>query len=115
MKLLLDENLPVKLKYRFKEFGLEVYTVRDMKWFGKENGELLQLMLANNFTTLLTIDNNLSYQQNFLNYPLQVVIMIAPDNTYETIISFIHLVRLTIEEHFVGPKAVLHPSYSSNK
>ena len=66
MKLLLDENLPVKLKYRFKEFGLEVYTVRDMKWFGKENGELLQLMLANNFTTLLTIDNNLSFHSTFI-------------------------------------------------
>jgi predicted nuclease of predicted toxin-antitoxin system len=51
MKLLLDENLPVKLKYRFKEFGWEAYTVRDMQWFGKENGELLQLMVLNSFTT----------------------------------------------------------------
>ena len=110
----MDENLPVKLKYRFKEFGYEVYTVRDMKWFGKENGELLQLMLANDFTTLLTIDNNLSYQQNFLNYPLQVVIMVAQDNTYETIMSFIQLVKLSIEEDFIGSKAVIHPSYSSS-
>ena len=43
MKLLLDENLPVKLKYRFIENGIEVFTARDMQWLGKENGELLDL------------------------------------------------------------------------
>ena len=109
MKLLLDENLPVKLKHRFKEFGWDVFTVKDMQWFGKENGELLQLMIENNFTSFLTIDNNLAYQQNFLNYPLQVVIMIAPDNTYETIMSFIELVKLKLEENFIGPQTVIAP------
>lgn len=36
MKLLLDENLPVKLKHRFKDFGWDVFTVKDMQWFGKK-------------------------------------------------------------------------------
>jgi len=35
MKLLLDENLPVKLKYRFIDKGFDAYTVRDMNWLGK--------------------------------------------------------------------------------
>ena len=109
MKLLLDENLPVKFKHRFKEFGWDVFTMKDMQWFGKENGELLQLMIENNFTSFLTIDNNLAYQQNFLNYPLQVVIMIAPDNTYETIMDFIELVKLKLEENFIGPQTVIAP------
>ena len=109
MKLLLDENLPVKLKHRFKEFGWDVFTMKDMQWFGKENGELLQLMIENNFTSFLTTDNNLAYQQNFLNYPLQVVIMIAPDNTYETIMSFIELVKLKLKENFIGPQPVIAP------
>ena len=109
MKLLLDENLPVKLKHRFKEFGWDVFTVKDMQWFGKENGELLQLMIEINFTSFLTTDNNLAYQQNFLNYPLQVVIMIAPDNTYETIMSFIELVKLKLKENFIGPQTVIAP------
>lgn len=69
MKLLLDENLPIKLKHRFIDNDIETYTVRDMGWLGKENGELLKLMLQNNFTSFLTIDNNLSFQQNFKNYP----------------------------------------------
>ena len=109
MKLLLDENLPVKLKHRFKEFGWDVFTVKDMQWFGKENGELLQLMIEINFTSFLTTDNNLAYQQNFLNYPLQVVIMIAPDNTYETIMAFIELVKLKLKENFIGPQTVIAP------
>ena len=69
MKLLLDKNLPVKLKYRFIDNRIDAHTVKDMKWLGKDNGELLNLMLQNNFTTFLTIDNNLSFQQNFKNYP----------------------------------------------
>lgn len=87
MKLLLDENLPVKLKYRFLENSLEAYTLKDMQWLGKNNGELLQLMTSHQFTTFITIDNNLSFQQNFNRYPLQVVVIIARDNTYETIIE----------------------------
>lgn len=51
--------------------GLEAYTLKDMQWLGKKNGELLQLMPLNNFTTFITIDNNLSYQQKFNNFPLQ--------------------------------------------
>ena len=68
MKLLLDENLPVKLKHRFIESGINAFTVKDMDWLGKQNGVLLQEMLLNNFDVFVTIDNNLSFQQNFNNY-----------------------------------------------
>lgn len=40
MKILLDENMPTKVKYDFGE-SHEVRTVRDMGWLGKKNGELL--------------------------------------------------------------------------
>ena len=46
MKLLLDEKLPKILKQHFPEY--EVYTVRDMGWQSKKNGELLALMLDSN-------------------------------------------------------------------
>ena len=42
MKLLLDENLQVKLKYRFEENGFETFTVKDMNWLGKQNGIIEQ-------------------------------------------------------------------------
>jgi hypothetical protein len=57
MKLLLDENLPKRLKLDFAEH--EIYTVRDKNWNGIKNGELLKLLLANDFDALLTFDKNL--------------------------------------------------------
>lgn len=83
MKLLLDENLPLKLKEDFMEF--EVSTVRDQGWRGKKNGELLQLMIENGFDVLLTFDKNLQYQQNFDNYPISVIVLVARINQYEVL------------------------------
>ncbi len=113
MKLLLDENLPVKLKYRFIDAEINAYTVKDMNWLGKANGELLQLMIQNNFTSFLTIDNNLSFQQNFMRYPLQVVIIIALDNTYATIMEIFNKILdafISADKIFVVIHP-LHPSY----
>ena len=89
MKLLLDENLPIKLKYRFKDKGIEAYTLKDLQWVGKKNGEFLEPILSNQFDVFVTIDNNLSFQQNFKKYPIAVLVLIAKDNTYETIMEFL--------------------------
>jgi predicted nuclease of predicted toxin-antitoxin system len=70
MKLLLDENLPKRLKLDFSEH--EVYTVRDKGWNGIKNGELLKLMIEDSFDVLLTFDKNLQHQQNFSKYTLVV-------------------------------------------
>ena len=114
MKLLLDENLPIKLKYRFKDKTIDAYTLRDWKWLGKKNGELLNLMLLNNFDVFVTIDNNLSFQQNFKKYPIAVLVLISKDNTYETIMEFFDLIITSLQEQFSGPKTVIHPSYYSH-
>jgi predicted nuclease of predicted toxin-antitoxin system len=81
MKMLLDENLPKRLKRDFSEH--EVYTIHEKSWNGMKNGELLQLMLGENFNVLLTFDKNLQYQQNFLKYPIAVFVLNAPINTYQ--------------------------------
>ncbi|MBM3416602.1 MAG: hypothetical protein FJY20_09165 [Bacteroidetes bacterium] len=73
MKLLLDENLPQKLKYRFLEKGMEVFTISDMKWNSKKNGELLPLLIEHSFTHFLTFDSQLRFQQNFAKYPVCVL------------------------------------------
>jgi hypothetical protein len=62
MKLLLDENLPKRLKQDFPEH--ETYTVRDRSWNGKRNGELLLLMIEAGFEAFLTFDKNFQFQQN---------------------------------------------------
>jgi predicted nuclease of predicted toxin-antitoxin system len=111
MRLLLDENLPVKLKYRFIENGFDAYTLRDMKWLGKKNGDLIQLMIEYHFTTLITIDNNLSFQQNFKNYPLQVAVIIAKNNTYDTIMDVFNEIIEVLNQKFEGTVVVIHPNY----
>ncbi len=54
MRLLLDENLPKRLKLDYSEH--EIFTVREMQWNGIKNGELLKLMVANSFDALLTFN-----------------------------------------------------------
>lgn len=83
MRLLLDENLPKRLKEHFP--GYEIYTVRDMGWNGVKNGELLKLMIANDFHILITFDKNLQFQQNFTKYTLPIIVLNALDNTYLTL------------------------------
>jgi hypothetical protein len=81
MLLLLDENLPKRLKLDFPEH--EIYTVRDKEWNGIKNGELLKLLIENNFDSLLTFDKNLQHQQNFVKYTIAVFVLSAKINSYE--------------------------------
>ena len=83
MKLLLDENLPKRLKLDFPEH--EIYTVREKCWDGKKNGELMKLMVDESFDALLTFDKNLQHQQNFKKYTIPVLVLNAPNNTYLTL------------------------------
>jgi len=80
MKILLDESLPGKLRYDFPE-GHEVWTVRDMGWLGKKNGELLKIMIDNSFELFVTVDKNQPYQQNLQRLSLTIFVLRAKDNT----------------------------------
>jgi len=80
MRLLLDENLPKRLKADFSDH--EIYTVRDKGWNGIKNGQLLQLMLEDGFHALLTFDKNLQHQQNFQKYNIIIFVFSANNNTY---------------------------------
>lgn len=80
MRLLLDENLPKRLKTDFADH--QIYTVRDKGWKGIKNGQLLQLMVDNGFHALLTFDKNLQHQQNFQKYTISVFVLSATNNTY---------------------------------
>lgn len=94
MKLLLDENLPKRLKTDFTEHS--VYTVSDLGWNGKTNGELLKLMTEQQFEVLITFDKNLQYQQNLFKYPIPVIVLNASDNTYLTLSSLVPKIKLVM-------------------
>jgi hypothetical protein len=49
-----------------------------MGWAGKKNGELLALMAGTGFEVLLTVDQNLRYQQNLVSAGVAVIVLVAP-------------------------------------
>lgn len=100
MKLLLDENLPKRLKLDFPEHT--IFTVRDQGWNGITNGELLQLMLRDNFDALLTFDKNLQHQQNFIKYNLPVLVLSAPDNSYLVLKTLVPKIKLVLAKKLIA-------------
>lgn len=92
MKILLDENMPTKVKYDFGE-GFEVRTVRDMGWLGKKNGELLGLAAFNGFDIFITLDKNLKNQQNLNKVNLKFVVLLAPNNKHQTLQPYIDKIK----------------------
>jgi predicted nuclease of predicted toxin-antitoxin system len=101
MKLLLDENLPKRLKNDFSEH--EIFHVSDLGWNGVKNGELLKLMLANSFDVLLTFDKNLRYQQNFQKYPISVFVLVAERNQYVLLAPLVDSIKQNLDNPPVGP------------
>jgi predicted nuclease of predicted toxin-antitoxin system len=91
MKILLDENLPKKLKQHFQEH--QIFTVTEKGWKGKQNGDLLQLMANEGFDLLITFDKNLKYQQNLSRYRVTVFVLKAEDNTYESLTPLIPKIK----------------------
>ena len=108
MKLLLDENLPLKLKYRLLERGLEVITIADKKWNSKQNGELLELLNDEGFTHFLTFDSHLSFQQNLLKYPIPVIAIIAPFNNYAIIMGMFEEIVRVVKTAVAGSNIVIY-------
>ena len=83
MKLLFDENMPRKLRHRFRPHGHEVVTVQDLGWSGKPNGELLRLMQSLGVEAMITGDRKMLYEQNWQQYPLPVLVLRVRRNRYE--------------------------------
>jgi len=105
MKLLLDENLPKRLKTDFPDH--EIVTVSDKGWNSKKNGELLKSMIEEGFEVLLTFDQNLQFQQNFRKYPIAVIVLNAPDNTYITLKKLVPQIKKILKIHIpAGPTEI---------
>ncbi|NJO03610.1 MAG: DUF5615 family PIN-like protein [Bacteroidia bacterium] len=83
MKVLLDENIPRKLKHPLGNF--EVFTVQDMQWDSYQNGELLKIAVENGFDAFITTDRNLQYQQNTDRIALAFIVLNVVRLTYEFI------------------------------
>ncbi|MEY4902295.1 MAG: hypothetical protein RLZZ292_110 [Bacteroidota bacterium] len=88
MKILLDENLPIKLRVDFGEEH-NIYSVSFMGWSGKKNGELLGLMVYHGFEALVTLDKNIPFQQNIEKFPIRYFVLDASENKISTLQPYI--------------------------
>jgi predicted nuclease of predicted toxin-antitoxin system len=98
MKILIDEQLPTKLKYRFIEAGYEAHTVRDMDWLGKKNGDLIKSMIAVGLNVLLTNDKNLYYQQKTDKLKICIVNINCKTNRYSDVVEIIDQIKDKLKE-----------------
>jgi len=80
MRILLDEDLPRRLGGLL--LGHEAETVPRNGWAGIKNGRLLALA-ATKFDVLLTMDQNLEFQQNLATLPIAVLVVEAISNRLE--------------------------------
>ena len=77
MKVFLDECIDWRLSREIA--GHDVRTARDVDWTGVKNGELLRRVAAS-FDVFITVDSNLSFQQNLKVLPVAVVVLRARRN-----------------------------------
>jgi predicted nuclease of predicted toxin-antitoxin system len=93
MKVLIDEQLPVKVKHRLANELYEVFTVKDMGWLGKKNGELFELMIAHKFNVLITNDKNMYYQHTISKLELAILNINTRTNDYDDVMVVLHNIK----------------------
>lgn len=77
MRILLDECIDRRFAKEIE--GHEVVTVPQAGWAGIKNGELLS-RAQSEFDAFVTVDRNLSFQQNIPQFTIAVIVLQAPTN-----------------------------------
>lgn len=77
MRVLLDECVDWRLARDIA--GHDVKTARQMGWSTIKNGELLALA-SQEFDVFVTVDRNLSFQQNLVSFSVAVIVLRARTN-----------------------------------
>jgi hypothetical protein len=86
VKVLLDECVDWRLSREI--VGHEVKTARQMGWVAIKNGELLALASAS-FDVFVTVDRNLSFQQNLGAWPIAVIVLLGRTNRLADLVPLI--------------------------
>jgi len=76
----------VPQRFRHALLGVEVSTAREQHWTSLRNGALLAAMRASGFTTLVTVDRNLIFQQHIAASGIAVVVMHAVTNRLQDLL-----------------------------
>ena len=94
MRVLLDENIPRKLKGRF-DAAHEVWTVPERGWNGLTNGELLRVAEVA-FDVLVTMDRGMRHQQHLDRYDLGYILLSVPTNQFPDLAPLMLQVNATL-------------------
>jgi len=86
VKILLDECVDRRLAKDIMEH--EVKTVPQMGWATIKNGELLTLT-EREFDVFVTVDRNLSFQQNLPRYNVAVIVLRARSNRLQDLCTLV--------------------------
>jgi len=101
-RVLLDECLPRHLKRSLA--GHEVRTVPEAGWASKENGDLLALA-ADKFDAFVTVDRNLTFQQNLEKFQIAIVVLVARGNRLEDLLPLAPALQKAVDT--IGPGQVV--------
>jgi len=86
VRVLLDECIDWRLSRHVA--GHDVKKARQMAWSAIKNGELLALASAS-FDVFVTVDRNLSFQQNLANLPVAVLVLRAKSNRLADLVPLV--------------------------
>src|SRR5215469_13242946 len=94
MRILLDENLDWRLSRGLR--GHEVESVARLGWAGIQNGILLKKAEETGFEVLITMDSNMTFQQNLAGHPLKIIVLRARSNRLADTIPLTVKILLTL-------------------
>ena len=106
MKVLLDEDLPVRLRFYFQTADVE--TVEYRGWKGLKNGSLLHAA-EEHFGVLVTMDNNLPEQQPLRQFNIAVAILRVPRKRLQDLAPLIPKLEQLIAGIQPGAAIRVHP------
>jgi predicted nuclease of predicted toxin-antitoxin system len=86
VRILLDECVDARLAGHIH--GHTVSTVAARGWRGVSNGELLKLAQTE-FDVFVTVDRNLSFQQNLPRFGIAVILISAKSNRIDDLVALV--------------------------
>jgi len=96
LKVLLDHCVPRRFGARLEEHN--VLTAASQGWSDLRNGQLLKEAAANGFQALVTVDQNLLFQQRTSDLPLAVVVMICRTNRMADLEKLVEPLRAALKD-----------------
>ena len=105
MRLLLDEC--IDRRFARELVGYEVNTVPQMGWAGIKNGQLLALA-AQEFDVFITVDRNLSFEQNLPQFEIAVIVLQAYSNRLADLKPLAPLVMVQVTMALKGQAIIIH-------